>query len=148
MPARPTPVLAAGEGGAPPRRSNLVRWPKGIRPPGIGGRQLRTADRIGQLAAEVLGTERGRAVQAALSPHSRLDRQTLRRVLDCVLPKQRPVPLAIGPIETARDYDQASALILAATASGQITPAEAQAWQGIVAQRWDAVLAVKAAAGL
>jgi hypothetical protein len=113
----------------------------------VVGRPLTAADRVAELAVEVLGEDAARAIRAALDPRSKLDRAVARRLLDAVLPKSRPVPLAVGPIQTAQDYARAMALIVAAASTGSITPAEAQAWQGIVQTRWRSVLVVKAAEG-
>jgi len=55
------------------------------------------------------------------------DTVALRLCLDRIAPprRDRPIPFALPPIETASDLTKATAALIAAVASGDLTPSEA-----------------------
>lgn len=55
------------------------------------------------------------------------DTVALRLCLDRLMPvrKDRPVPFALPPIETAADLTKATSALLSAVAAGELTPSEA-----------------------
>ena len=74
------------------------------------------------LAGEAEGLTR-RAIELALDG----DTVAMRLCLDRIMPvrKDRPVPFALPPIETAADLTKATGALLAAVAAGELTPSEA-----------------------
>lgn len=74
------------------------------------------------LAGEAEGLTR-RAIELALEG----DTVAMRLCLDRIMPvrKDRPVPFALPPIETAADLTKATGALLTAVASGELTPSEA-----------------------
>lgn len=104
--------------------------PRG-KPPGTRNVALRALDALGTEAAQGL-------LQSVIAKAMSGDTVAARIILDRVWPvrKSRPIILDLPPITTAADTVRAMAGILAATASGQLTPDEASALTGIIeAQR-------------
>lgn len=92
------------------------------RPRGARNHATRAAEAL--LDGEIEGLAR-KAVDLALSG----DTTAMRLCFDRVLPPRRgrPVEIDLGPVESAHDIANALASVLKATASGQLTPEEADA---------------------
>ena len=120
----------------PPKRRQPYRHPKGYRvsPPAY--------QRVHAWAETVLGADAGRAFSALFVPtsRSRIDKMLRRRVLDALLPKDRPVRLDLPDITGPDTQDQATAIVYAAARDGTITLAEAEAWLRIIEARYESWL--------
>ncbi|GJD54068.1 hypothetical protein OPKNFCMD_6849 [Methylobacterium crusticola] len=87
-----------------------------------GARHKTTLAMEALLAGEAEGLTR-KAIEMANDG----DTVALRLCLDRLLParKDRPVPFALPPIETTADLTKATAALLQAVATGELTPSEA-----------------------
>jgi hypothetical protein len=87
-----------------------------------GARHKTTLAMEALLAGEAEGLTR-KAIELAQEG----DTVALRLCLDRLMPvrKDRPVPFALPPIETAADLTKATGALLAAVAAGDLTPSEA-----------------------
>ena len=97
-------------------------------------------ERVGSLAAAVLGEERGALVYAIIEGIKRksIPAAAGKLVLERLLPPGRPIRLDLPAIQTAQDMVDAHDLIVAALNRGDITAAEAREIQDVVAQAWNA----------
>ena len=97
-------------------------------------------ERVGSLAAAVLGEERGALVYAIIAGIKRksIPAAAGKLVLERLLPPGRPIRLDLPAIRTAEDMVDAHDLIVAAMNRGDITAAEARELQDVVAQAWHA----------
>src|SRR3954453_9671130 len=106
-------------GGAPPFRKGQSGTPRG-RPPGARNRATQAIEALLDGEAETITRK---AVELAKAG----DTVALRLCLDRLAPvrKDRPVMFALPAIETTADLPKASAALLEAVASGELTPSEA-----------------------
>ena len=100
------------------------------------GRVRRPHEHVHAWAAKLLGGSVGRAFAGIFRPDSKIDRGLARRVADAMLPKERPVPLAVPDINGPVSQSRAAALVYNAVRTGEITPREALVWFEIIDQRY------------
>lgn len=100
------------------------------------GRVRRPHEHVHAWAAKLLGDSVGRAFAGIFRPDSKIDRGLARRVADAMLPKERPVPLAVPDINGPVSQDRATALVYNAVRTGTITPREALIWFEIIDRRY------------
>jgi hypothetical protein len=102
------------------------------------GRVRRPHEHVHAWAAKLLGDSVGRAFAGIFRPDSKIDRGLARRVADAMLPKERPVPLAVPDINGPKDQERAAAVVYDAVRTGTITPHEALVWFEIIERRYQA----------
>lgn len=94
------------------------------------------------LAAEVLlDGEAEKLTRKAVDMALAGDPTALRLCLERIVPprKDRPLLFAMPPIAAASDHPAALAAVLTAVATGELTPAEAQAFAAIMAEHRKAI---------
>src|SRR3954454_10666599 len=116
-------------GGAPPFQKGQSGNPRG-RPPGARNRATQAVQAMLDGEAETITRK---AVELAKAG----DTVALRLCLDRLAPvrKDRPVMFALPAIETTADLPKASAALLEAVASGELTPSEAAELGKLTAHR-------------
>lgn len=94
-----------------------------------GARNKRTL-----LAQQILDERAEPIMRKAILQGIQGDSAMLRMLLGYILPRRRDAPVNIGPLPmgTIEELAQASATVLQKTASGQITPNEAQIISGLI----------------
>lgn len=94
-----------------------------------GSRNKRT-----QLAQQMLDDNAGHLMRKVLLQALQGDPATLRMLVGYILPRHRDTPVNIGPLPmgTIDELAQASATVLQKTASGEITPGDAQTISGLI----------------
>ena len=124
----------AGSTPTPPPRGRPFAPGNPGRKPGSRNRTSLAVDALLEGEAEALTRK---AVEIALEG----DTTALRLCLDRIAPprKDRPVPFTLPPLTSAKDAVSASAAILAAVASGDLTPMEAGELSKLVANYVEAL---------
>ncbi|SFV17098.1 hypothetical protein SAMN02799631_06629 [Methylobacterium sp. 174MFSha1.1] len=91
------------------------------------GRAKGSRTRVAQAMELILSDDADAIMRKATTLAKDGDPTALRLCLDRLMPvrKDRPVPFALPPIETAADLTKATGALLAAVASGELTPSEA-----------------------
>jgi hypothetical protein len=97
-------------------------------------------ERVGSLAAAMLGEERGALIGAVIMGIKRrsIPAPAGRLVLERLLPPGRPTRLGLPYLSTAEDLTAAHAIIIEAVNDGVITAAEARLLQDMVREAWAA----------
>jgi hypothetical protein len=95
-----------------------------------------------------MGEKASAALAVLFNPRTVMHTTMRRRALDMLFPKDRPVPLAIGDIESPATYNAALKVVHSAWTSGQISPAEAESCMRLVNARYRGWLKSRAGAGV
>ena len=100
---------------------------------GNGGRKPGSRNRASLLADALLEDEQDELIRKGIERAKAGDPVMLKFFLDRILPKERPVKIALPPIETRRDLTAAYAAIVQAVGAGELAPGEGSAVATLVA---------------
>jgi ferritin-like protein len=105
------------------------------------GKRPGTRNRVTLLAEQMMGNDAEAVIRSVIDAAKAGDMQAARMVLERIapLPKDRPVAFKIPAISTAAEVAAATEAVLAAVASGELTPAEGSIVAGILETRRKAI---------
>jgi hypothetical protein len=107
------------------------------------GRVPRSHERVKAMAEFVHGQTSADALEALLRPNNKMDRGAVRRALDMLFPRERPIRLAIPDINSPERFDAAMAMVHEAWTDGRISPPEARTLQELCEHRYGAWIKVQ-----
>lgn len=100
---------------------------------GNGGRKPGSRNRASLLADALLEGEQEELIRKGIERAKAGDPVMLKFFLDRILPKERPVKIALPPIECHRDLTTACATIVQAVGAGELAPSEGSAVASLLA---------------
>jgi hypothetical protein len=127
---RSVEYMSSKQEGAPTRSGRLRGRPFAK---GNGGRRPGSRNRSTRIAEALLPGEAGELVRKAIELAKAGDVPMLKFLLDRILPRDRPIKIALPQINNPHDATEALSAVTRAVAAGEIAPGEGAAVATMVA---------------